>query len=578
MRHSTLVLLCLLAPLAAQQQAKSPKPGTIFRRDIDATIAALRQCAATDKLPALAEDVAGTGKVLVAMARCHRRYHIGDGPVVRPSVEFLRGQQRDDGSFGDRNATAWAISGLAAIDTAEQRDATARAREWLTQHGGAADPFAAQVATIRAQDVSVAGAAARKVCQQWLAEPTAKGRGAAIDALVQLVACQVATLPEELPEELAEHAAPAAVDAASVAVFSHSQQRGIDWLMQQQQGGVFSAQAERSLPLTGFALMALQSKPLTTRSRDEQAAIEAGQRWLLTSQNDDGTWGEDLQNYTTCVAVGALSRCDDPAAATALQKAQRAILAFQHAEAEGYRSSDRDYGAIGYGGSQRGDLSNLHFSLQALRATGLPADHEAFHKALVFLQRTQNLAKTNDYVGVIADPDHPQILREAVSGDDGGACYYPGNSAAGYVVRPDGKMVARSYGSMTYALLKAYALAGLPNDDPRLQAAVTWLQQHWTLQTNPGADPGLGETAAYQGLFYSYLLMAQALDQCGIRTLLVGDGEHRGPVAWGPALRQQLEQMQRDDGTWRNEQNGRWMESSEMLCTCYALLALERCR
>ena len=573
MRSTAVVLLTLLAPLAAQQQTqpetKSPKPGTIFRRDIDAAVAALRRTAAEDRLPALAGDVAGAGKVLTAMARCHRRYHIGDGPVVRPSVAFLRAHQRDDGSFGDAEATAWAICGLAAIDEIGQSDATARAGAWLAQHGGTADPFERLVATIDGANAAKAGAAAREVCKRWIEDPATQPRDAAIDALLQLVACQVATLPTE---RASDGAAPTA------ATFSAAQQRGIDWLMQHQQGGVFLAQTERSAPLTGFALMALQSKPRASRSPAEQAAIEVGLRWLLATQNDDGTWGEDLQNYTTCVAVGALSRWDDPAVKTALQKAQRAILAFQHAEGEGYRPSDRDYGAIGYGGSQRGDLSNLHFSLQALRATGLPADHEAFSRALVFLQRTQNLAKVNDFTGVVPDPDDPKTLREAVSGDDGGASYYPGNSSAGYVVRPDGRVVSRSYGSMTYALLKAYSLAGLPNDDARLQAAVAWLQDHWTLQSNPGADPALGEAAAYQGLFYYYLLMAQALDQCGIAELTVEDGDQRVKLAWAPALRAHLQGMQRDDGSWRNEQNGRWMEDSEMLCTCYALLALERCR
>ena len=35
--------------------------------------------------------------------------------------------------------------------------------------------------------------------------------------------------------------------------------------------------------------------------------------------------------------------------------------------------------------------------------------------------------------------------------------------------------------------------------------------------------------------------------------------------------------MQAKDGSWRNEKNSRWMESSDLLCTFYAMLALERC-
>lgn len=35
--------------------------------------------------------------------------------------------------------------------------------------------------------------------------------------------------------------------------------------------------------------------------------------------------------------------------------------------------------------------------------------------------------------------------------------------------------------------------------------------------------------------------------------------------------------MQRDDGSWLNERNKRWYENLDILCTCYALLALEHC-
>ncbi|MCA8972920.1 MAG: hypothetical protein KDC95_24255, partial [Planctomycetes bacterium] len=213
--------------------------------------------------------------------------------------------------------------------------------------------------------------------------------------------------------------------------------------------------------LTGFGLMALQTKPRGKRTAAQQQTIEQGLRWLTARQDDTGNFSDDEVNYTTCVVIGALSRSDDPNAAPVLQKAQRAILGFQNVEAAGYQRRDRDYGSVGYGGSQRGDLSNTHFALETLRATGLPEDHEAMKKAIVFLQRTQNLKSVNDLNTKIADPSRPDAVVEATSGDDGGAAYYPGNSAAGYIVRPDGKVVPRSYGSMTYALLKAYTLAGV---------------------------------------------------------------------------------------------------------------------
>ncbi|MCC7398288.1 MAG: hypothetical protein IT455_14565 [Planctomycetes bacterium] len=57
----------------------------------------------------------------------------------------------------------------------------------------------------------------------------------------------------------------------------------------------------------------------------------------------------------------------------------------------------------------------------------------------------------------------------------------------------------------------------------------------------------------------------------------VRDGKP-APVAWRQQLRQQVESLQRADGSWRNDRNGRWYENLDLLCTCYALLALEPCR
>jgi squalene-hopene/tetraprenyl-beta-curcumene cyclase len=404
------------------------------------------------------------------------------------------------------------------------------------------------------------------------AERATLDRGAAAQALLELVACQVANKQLDRTQD------------APAASFSPAQQKAFAWLLGQQKDGVVSMRGRADAALTGFVLLALQTKPKAQRSADEQAAIEKGVRWLLTQQRDDGTWGEQVPNYTTCVVTGALAKWDDKAAVqAAMAKAQRAILGFQNAESGGYTRSDRDYGSIGYGSSQRGDLSNLHFSLQALRETGLPENHEAFAKALVFLQRTQNLKSHNDFSGKVPDPDREGVILDATSGDDGGAAYYPGNSAAGYLVLPDGKAVPRSYGSMTYALLKSYTLAGLKGDDPRVQAAVRWIQDNWTLAVNPGADPALGEKVQYQGLFYYYMVLGQALDLAGAKTIKAAAKNAKGEavtedVDWRQALRAHLEGMQKPDGTWVNAKNDRWMEGLPLLCTCYAMAALEHCK
>lgn len=577
--------LLLLPALLSGQSSDAPKrkTGAIYKNEVDGLIQALRDTArdgvaAPANAGVLGGDVLSTAKVLVAMGHCHRFYHVSDGPVVRPSLAYLLQSRRADGSFGDVAATAWTVEAFELMDEDRYREEVAVARAWLQRQGGEAPSFARLTQRVlegvRAdrfpQDMA---AEAKQQADAWFADPAAIDRSAAADALLQLVACQAANRELDRTQS----------GDAGATTWSDSQARAFAFLMQQQQDGVFAGDPA----MTGFGLMALQSKPRSLRTTEEQAVIEAGLRWLLTKQNEDGTFGERVANYTTCVVVGALDRWQDAAAAPALKRAQKAILMFQNSERGGYERSDRDYGSIGYGSSQRGDLSNLHFSMEALRQTGLPEDHEALQKALVFLQRTQNLKSVNDFSGKVPNPDKEGETMDVTSGDDGGATYYPGNSAAGYIVQPDGKAIPRSYGSMTYALLKAYSLAGVKGDDPRVQAAVKWIQDNWTLAINPGADPALGEKVQYQGLFYYYMVLAQALDAAGLQTVdkvetsTTASGVTQQAVTkidWRQALRAHLAGIQLDDGSWINGENGRWMENVPLLCTCYAMVALERCR
>ncbi|MFN3241117.1 MAG: prenyltransferase/squalene oxidase repeat-containing protein [Planctomycetota bacterium] len=362
--------------------------------------------------------------------------------------------------------------------------------------------------------------------------------------------------------------------------WSKAQQKGLEFLATKQKDGVFSVQTRRgAFPDPGFtslAIAALQSKPKSLRSEAEQAIIDGGLRWVLKNQNDDGSFGRNVPNYTTCAAVMALSRWhDQEAAADALKKAQKYVLMIQKCEQNGTERSDAEYGGVGYGSKgERSDLSNMQFAMNALRQTGLEVDHEAFQRAVVFLQRLQNRKQSNDLDGKLKVSTAEQETGTMNVGDDGGAVCYPGESPAGYVVHPDGSATPRSYGSMTYALLKTYTLCGVDQKDPRVQAAVKWIGENWTVTENPGADPRLGDKARYQGLFYYYMLMAQALDTVGIDELAAGKDRK---VRWRAELKQQVESIQRDDGSWLNAKNSRWYEGLDILCTCYALLALEHC-
>jgi squalene-hopene/tetraprenyl-beta-curcumene cyclase len=126
---------------------------------------------------------------------------------------------------------------------------------------------------------------------------------------------------------------------------------------------------------------------------------------------------------------------------------------------------------------------------------------------------------------------------------------------------------------MTYAGLLSFIYVKVDKSDPRVQAAVDWIKQHFTVEENYG----MGK----EGLFYNYHTMAKALDTYGEPTIVDAKGISHD---WYKELAEKLiaEQIrleptnakQKPQGYWKNETE-RWMERDTVLATSYALLALE---
>ena len=223
-------------------------------------------------------------------------------------------------------------------------------------------------------------------------------------------------------------------------------------------------------------------------------------------------------------------------------------------ESEGKSRDDAFYGGAGYGGrSNRPDLSNTSFMLEAFRDTGLPADDPSLKKALVFVSRCQNLkGEFNDqpWAGKV---------------NDGGFIYSTANGGETFAGKTaDGGL--RSYASMTYAGLKSMIYAGLDPDDPRVKAALTYIKQHYTLDENPGS----GE----QGLYYYYHTFAKTMFVLGESTIVNAKGVSHD---WRAELIAALAKREQPDGGWVNPAD-RFMEGDPNLVTAYALLALAYAR
>ena len=108
--------------------------------------------------------------------------------------------------------------------------------------------------------------------------------------------------------------------------------------------------------------------------------------------------------------------------------------------------------------------------------------------------------------------------------------------------------------------------AGVKSDDPRVKAAMKWIQQHYDVSTNPGMGTS--------GLYYYYHVFAKALDAAGVKELIDAEGKRHD---WRHDLLAELAKRQQPDGSWLNE-DSRWLEGQPSLVTGYSLLALSYCK
>lgn len=345
--------------------------------------------------------------------------------------------------------------------------------------------------------------------------------------------------------------------------------RALDYLRSQQNpdtGGWSENPDGPSYPaITGLIVDAMLQDPRIDQS---DPTVAAGIRNILSYAKPDGGIHDGLlPTYNTAICLSALARAHTPEAARAIQQGQSFLKGLQYSDVGGGEAGGEPvakdhpfYGGVGYGNRGRPDLSNLGFFLQAMHDTGLSTRDESYQRALVFLQRVQMLDEVNDMAYADASEQGGFIYATVPDAEsvDGRA----GQSMAGMVEEQtgDGRTVTRlrAYGSMTYVGFKSLIYADLPPDDPRVEAAWRWINEHYTLAENPG----MGD----MGRYYYYTSLARALHASGHHTVAGED--------WRADLVRTLAGLQQPDGSFRTL-NDRWMESDPVLITAYALSALQ---
>ena len=374
-------------------------------------------------------------------------------------------------------------------------------------------------------------------------------------AVLPARAAEEAAAPAARPE--ADAAKAALADAAPTADAKASLARAAAWIAaQQKDDGSFSNPKHPGL--SAVALWALVGA-------DDPAyapAIAKASDWLLSrAQPDGGIYqpvpgraGGGLSTYNTALALSALSftRRTDETFVAAILKA-RSFLAESQLEGD-----DQFAGGFGYDKSaphRYADLNNTAFVLEAMR-------------------RTQNYEDMRPAGEKKADLDWEAALAFAETlhngpgaGDSaGGSAYSPADAKAGTEKGSDGKVILRSYGSITYSGLLSLVYCRLDRADARVQSTLDWASRHWTVDENPGVGD--------QGLYFFYDIISRALSVAGLDSIpRSGEAAGGAPVDWRAELVAKLVSLQRDDGSFVNA-NGRFWENDPVLATSYSAVSL----
>ena len=328
---------------------------------------------------------------------------------------------------------------------------------------------------------------------------------------------------------------------------------------QQKEDGSWSDADPNHPALTALPLVAFQREPSGKYMKEQPEFMRKGYAFIRTkAQPDGGIYTKGLSNYNTSTALMALLNSGDPKDEPLLKAAKDFIVGQQ---AKGMTDPSLD-GGISYGPTgtsrQHPDLDNHLVGIEALRAYQAARKNVEgegkqlnWQAAIDFISRSQNLTATNKEKWASDDP-----------ATKGGFVYFPGDSKAGVMKLPDGRVALRSYGSMSYAGLLSFIYADVKKDDQRVVAALDWLKKNYTLKENPGMERA--------GLFYYYHLMTKALAAADVKTLETPNGK----VDWASELALKLINTQAGDGSWVND-TARWMEKDPVLVTTYCVLSLE---
>ena len=396
------------------------------------------------------------------------------------------------------------------------------------------------------------------------------------------VILRIADRAEDVPMDAARFAAAKMAVSQGLAFMRSTQGPNGGWMESTAAKATDQSKPSTAVPnaVTALALKAFAQAGFPAKTdlnaRKALAFVTAGTQVAGAFQPD---LGGGLANYVASMVLMGLAAQQDPALAMEMETVRTWLVKNQWDQSQGISPNADWFGGAGYGSHGRPDLSNTQLMLDALHDAGVSTDDPAVQRALVFVQRTQNV-KSNDASWAQHGNADGGFAYTAANGGESFASEVAGEGRYGEKMPPETRAL-RSYGSMTYAGFKSLLYAGLAPNDPRVTAAFDWIRSHWTFTENPG----LGS----QGLYYYLHAAARALNASGaISVTVINDAAQAGTPKkasetpgnngsahnWRNDMTDALLASQRADGSWVNSAD-RWQEGQPELVTLYALLALE---
>ena len=394
--------------------------------------------------------------------------------------------------------------------------------------------------------------------------PLRKIAVAGLSLACSIIVCKAEVIVEKsvIPESL--------VNEANAAV-----SRGVDFLLStQNDDGSWTMQHEPAI--TSLAAIAMVGSKAEGREEKITASVERARAFILTRTQSDGSIAGSQSkyvNYSTAICLSGLAIINDPQDVEVMRNARHFLIGLQ----DKGLIAKHFKGGIGYGASGPGqpDLSNTSWALESLYLTNcldteasgakeeeIQNSSLAWRNAVKFLAAVQNVPESDDGTWV--------VNAEVDSKNDGGFVYKQDESKVKSNFNINEKNGLRSYGSMTYAGLKSMIYAKLEANDYRVKAAVEWARNNYTLSENPNIGP--------EGHYYYLQCFAKAHGVMVNEFIITPDGQMH---SWRVDMIKQLLGTQKGDGSWINDgprpgvQYGRWMEAIPELVTPYGLFAME---